>query len=80
MQTEEEMEDITRKCVITMFLRPWSILCINVPGLKESRTQRLAEIVPGRPGVLVPRINFGACLRPVAISSPVCGRLQRVKL
>ena len=55
--------DIIWSCVITMFLCSWSILCMNMPGPKESRGQILwRKTSLTALGVLCPEIIFELAL------------------
>ncbi len=51
--------DITWSCIITMFLCSWSILCLNVPGPKETGFQVLwRKLSLTALGVLCPELMF----------------------
>ena len=51
--------DIVWSCCITMFLCSWSILCLNVPGPKESKFQVLwRKLSLTALGVLCPELTF----------------------
>lgn len=51
--------DIIWSCIITMFLCSWSILCLNVPGPKESRFQVFwRKLSLTALGVLCPELTF----------------------
>lgn len=55
--------DIIWSCVITMSLCSWSILCMNLPAQKESRTQILwRKLALTALGVLCPEIIFELAL------------------
>ena len=55
--------DIIWSCVITMFLCSWSVLCMNMPGPKESRIQILwRKLSLTALGVLCPELIFELAL------------------